>query len=386
MFHTRHLPVRHLIRHTQRSYVVPQKRIKPRTRKQGKTYPKGIHRPDGRFKFPAWREVAHNVNREEDIRNAEIKSLEVSRSDLDRKFLTDKTTDEFLNYNHSWASFYHQVAQSVPRSLLSNPVYPKLPDSWFSRTFSAYEMGKPSFFFDKQFNSKKNIDDWKTGYKSARALGKFFDKYRQNFTQFNTRDRPLNPFRYKPHLVNRISVKNPRLLFPFITESGKIKSRVYTGLKTRAQKKVTKEIKKMRMLGLTGYGHNPEYGKDHSQPHATFMGFQDFVDVTNALENHEKRKKKREMTLKQKKIVWERDFDTRRQLRREYFGLTDDQIAEKKKEFKKLVMENEYLKTLGRSTPITTPSPPKGKTTVDDLLVDNKPPQQVKKEEDKKDE
>jgi len=354
-----------------------------KTRKQGKTYARSDLAPTRRLKFPAFRERPVEPDKTQKIENVARRSLEVMRTEVDPRYLSNATSDDFLNYNHSWANFYHRVAQSVPRTLLTSPVYPKLPDSWFSKTFPGYELGKPTDFFDKQYSSKEKVKEWQSGFRTPRSQSKFFDKYTPQLKQFNTQDKPLNPFRYKPHLINRISIKNPRLLFPFLTETGKIKSRVYTGLKTRAQTKVTREIKKMRIMGLTGYGHNPEYAKDHSQPQGSFMGFDSYYEIQDALENHEKRKKDLSLKLTQGKIVWERDFETRRQLKREYLGLTDEQIEQKKKQIKHLVMENEYLKALGRSTPIVQLSKV-GNVQIDDLLVDNTPATNLSKSDSKK--
>lgn len=340
-----------------------------KTRKQGKTYPRHILSPTRRLKFPAWRERPVEPDRTENIEKTERRTLEIMRTEVDPRFMSNATSDDYLNFNHSWAKFFHRVAQSVPRSLLSNPTSPKLPDSWFTRSFPGYELGKPSWDVESQLNSKINMDRWRRGFTSLQSQGKFFDKYNPSLQQFNTQDKPLNPFRYKPQLINRISVKNPKILFPFISETGKIKSRNYTGLKNRAQRRVTREIKKLRILGLTGYGSNPEYGKDHSQPMASFMGFNDFIESINALENHEKRKRNREYKLTESKIIWERDFETRKQLNREYLGITDAQIERKKREIKHLVMENEYLKTLGNYTPIEKYSDV-GKIKIDDLTVD----------------
>lgn len=54
--------------------------------------------------------------------------------------------------------------------------------------------------------------------------------------------------------TNEIDYKNPKLLRRFLTETGKIMPGRITGLKPSQQRKLAKEIKKGREMGLLPYG------------------------------------------------------------------------------------------------------------------------------------
>jgi len=71
------------------------------------------------------------------------------------------------------------------------------------------------------------------------------------------RDRPPDPFRNSPELIKRISFKDPKTLMNFLAPSGKIKNHRVTGVSWKVQRKIAKEIKKCRFLGLFSFTSNP---------------------------------------------------------------------------------------------------------------------------------
>lgn len=97
--------------------------------------------------------------------------------------------------------------------------------------------------------------------------------------------RPADPFAYKPHLLERLSWKNPRQLLKFCSLArGKILSPRFTGVRLRTQKKLRKEIMKARHLGLLSHSGNPEFCNPLNQvpPETT-----DRADVDDFVSNYE---------------------------------------------------------------------------------------------------
>ena len=67
------------------------------------------------------------------------------------------------------------------------------------------------------------------------------------------------PFKEDPALINKINYKENKFLRKFITEQGKIIPAHVTGVSAKYQRRITKEIKKARILALLPFVEDPRY-------------------------------------------------------------------------------------------------------------------------------
>ena len=65
------------------------------------------------------------------------------------------------------------------------------------------------------------------------------------------------PFKEDPKLIKKISYKEYKFLRKFLTEQGKIIPGFVTGVSSKYQRRITKEIKKARNIALLPYVTDP---------------------------------------------------------------------------------------------------------------------------------
>lgn len=75
-----------------------------------------------------------------------------------------------------------------------------------------------------------------------------------------------DPFRKQPYMARRVSYKNVDLLTKFLSPGGNILGRRYTGVTQRTQTKIVQEVNKARFLGLISYTGNPKFISPDYQP------------------------------------------------------------------------------------------------------------------------
>lgn len=106
---------------------------------------------------------------------------------------------------------------------------------------------------DREYSKKKREDDYMDDD------GDYGDGKKRRFSG-GMKKRPCRFTTGEEDLVN-VNYKNPKFLSTFLTEHGKIVPRRVTGNCAFAQRKLTTEIKRARMLGLLGYtGIGPNAG------------------------------------------------------------------------------------------------------------------------------
>jgi small subunit ribosomal protein S18 len=154
--------------------------------------------------------------------------------------------------NEGLKEFYQQVEK------VNSPPYEvgrsvnKDTSGWLFRKSPASLKKKPGVSFEEkvlEYRKGELIDPkkWKEVWKeNLNELPLFIKK-------------PKDPFRANPHLIRRISFKDPSVLYQFLTPTGKISNARYTGVRWKTQRKIKTEIKKARFLGLISFVSNPQY-------------------------------------------------------------------------------------------------------------------------------
>jgi len=72
-----------------------------------------------------------------------------------------------------------------------------------------------------------------------------------------TNNRKICPFKEDSKLISKINYKDYKFLRKFITEQGKIIPGFVTGVSSKYQRRLTKEIKKARNIALLPYVNDP---------------------------------------------------------------------------------------------------------------------------------
>ena len=72
-----------------------------------------------------------------------------------------------------------------------------------------------------------------------------------------TNNRKICPFKEDPKLISKINYKEYKFLKKFLTEQGKIIPGFVTGVSSKYQRLITKEIKKARNIALLPYVNDP---------------------------------------------------------------------------------------------------------------------------------
>jgi ribosomal protein S18 len=185
--------------------------------------------------------------------------------------------------NEGLKNFYQQVEKVNASPYEIGRSINKDTNAWLFRKSPASLKKKPGVSFEEkilEYRKGELIDPkkWKDVWKeNLNELPLFIKK-------------PKDPFRANPHLIRRISFKDPSVLYQFLTPTGKISNARYTGVRWKTQRKIKMEIKKARFLGLISFVSNPQYKFGNEfQPDAPVE------DVYNFEEEQERNKKEKEM-------------------------------------------------------------------------------------------
>ncbi|KAF0973636.1 hypothetical protein FDP41_007239 [Naegleria fowleri] len=95
--------------------------------------------------------------------------------------------------------------------------------------------------------------DWREGKLAGDDIQhrKMMEYQLHQLPQFKTR--PPDPFANNQHYIEKISYKNPNLLLKFVSQTGRIIPKRFTGVRRRTHKKIQDEVKKARHLGLLSF-------------------------------------------------------------------------------------------------------------------------------------
>eukprot|EP00761_Pharyngomonas_kirbyi_P006760 gb/GECH01006768.1/.p1 GENE.gb/GECH01006768.1/~~gb/GECH01006768.1/.p1 ORF type:complete len:484 (+),score=133.13 gb/GECH01006768.1/:1-1452(+) len=147
-------------------------------------------------------------------------------------------------YDENWEWYYQQLYRTIPKEYEEQSNYDK--SSWvFNR--APIPTQKPTQWFEN------NLREWKLG-KWMEGFTELMNK-RMRAPKFSRR--PVNPI--PKNMEHLISYKNFKFLVQFLSPGGQILGTRYTGVRPKLQKKLSKEIKKARFLGLIPFTGNPFY-------------------------------------------------------------------------------------------------------------------------------
>lgn len=105
--------------------------------------------------------------------------------------------------------------------------------------------------YNKDYNKDYDSKDYGRKNDYMDDDGDYGDGKKRRFSS-GARKRPCR-FLTGEEDINNLSYKNPKFLATFLTEHGKIVPRRVTGNSALAQRILTAEIKRARVLGLLGY-------------------------------------------------------------------------------------------------------------------------------------
>ena len=169
-------------------------------------------------------------------------------------------------------AFYEEIERTNPKPFEEGYEINKDTSGWLFRNSPGTLQKKPGGNFEKKLLEYRKGDlidpkRWK-------------ESYRENMNQLPLFiKKPKDPFRSNPHLIRRISFKDPSVLYKFLTPTGKIANNRYTGVRWKTQRKIKTEIKKARFLGIISFVSNPEFKFGNKfQPERTIKDLYDFDD------------------------------------------------------------------------------------------------------------
>ncbi|EFC50213.1 small subunit ribosomal protein S18 [Naegleria gruberi] len=136
------------------------------------------------------------------------------------------------------------------------------------------------------------VQDWREGKLTGDDMQhrKMMEYQLHQLPQFKTR--PPDPFGNNQHYIEKISYKNPSLLLKFVSQSGRIIPKRFTGVRRRTHKRIETEVKKARFLGLLSYtGGSLEQGNLLNQ-----------IELPNVTTKHNLRERTEIMLTKSQQI------------------------------------------------------------------------------------
>ncbi|KAG2374406.1 hypothetical protein C9374_004054 [Naegleria lovaniensis] len=202
--------------------------------------------------------------------------------------------------------------------------------------------------------------DWREGKLAGDDIQhrKMMEYQLHQLPQFKSR--PPDPFANNQHYVEKISYKNPNLLLKFVSQTGRIIPKRFTGVRRRTHKKIQDEVKKARHLGLLSFtGASLEQGNLLNQIEIPYISNQ--FNLRNRTETHLTKSQQIDNTKfyldnlsknisTSGSIEWippEKDRNPRvgiKSQKAQVEGHLKSQVEKKKALIRKLRVENEILK------------------------------------------
>eukprot|EP01080_Neovahlkampfia_damariscottae_P004616 gene4616-7998_t len=239
-----------------------------------------VNRPKPTFEF---------LNSKKKKTFKKVKKQKISEEEFDRKVSEHMTKERgggSNNFDHGitegMKDFYEGIERTNPQAFEQGFEINKDTSGWLFRDSPELLQKKPGVKFEQKLLEYRKGDlidpkRWKDTYKeNVNKLPLFIKK-------------PKDPFRANPHLIRRISYKDPSLLYKFLTPTGKIQNNRYTGVRWKTQRKIKTEIKKARFLGIISFVSNPEY--KFGNQYQPSIPIPDLYDIDAKIERDEKEAK-----------------------------------------------------------------------------------------------
>jgi len=203
-------------------------------------------------------ESATSTRTERDLsKHFEGKDKKTTKINPDKPFQaksSNQTTEERTNITgqaSTWYDYYRFIERAdsdVFNHSLKSPV---------NSNTAGWLYNKPPTGHMEFMNSITEFTDSAQDWREGKLVGDDIQHRKQIEYQLHQlpqfKSRPPDPFANNQHYIEKISYKNPNLLLKFVSQSGRIVPKRFTGVRRRTHSRIATEVKKARFLGLLSY-------------------------------------------------------------------------------------------------------------------------------------